>query len=178
MAPSTRLRSRPERRVNYAPAGRAGTRGNPILLEESPAPRAIAGRQSEVPETTMPARKSTRNRVARVKAGAIVKPKVKSTKAVNAAPKPKKRKERPVRQECSICAATKSTLRSFKVPEDANACEHFETICNPCIQKMLRTKVTERQLNEAELACPFPKCDHVLDFTALKKTVSKAEFSA
>lgn len=124
-------------------------------------------------------RNTARKPAARVKDGAVVKPKAEPKKSVSAALKPKKKKKkRPAQQECSICAATKNTIRCFKVPEDANACKHFESICNACIHKMLRSKVAERQLTEVELACPFPKCDHVLDFTVLKNTVSKAEFDA
>ncbi|KAL6704574.1 hypothetical protein ACN47E_008084 [Coniothyrium glycines] len=39
---------------------------------------------------------------------------------------------------------------------------------------MLRTKVTKRDLTEADLACPFPACEHSLAYSALKNTVSKA----
>lgn len=161
MAPSTRLRAQPNRRVNYATAGRA---------------------ESGASDPDVSARKSTptvRKPAARVKEGAVVKPKAEPKKAVTAAPKPKKeKKQRPEQQECSICATKKNTLRCFKVPEDANACEHLESICRACIQKMLKSKVADRLLREVELACPFPNCDHVLDFTALRKTVNKAEFDA
>lgn len=111
-------------------------------------------------------------RVARVKAGAVVKPKT-EPKALKKAPIPQK-KERPTKRECSICATQKTTTRSFKAPRDA--CEHLQSICNLCVAKMLKTKVAERQLGEAELSCPFPECGHLLDYTALQAIVSKAAF--
>jgi hypothetical protein len=41
---------------------------------------------------------------------------------------------------------------------------------------MLKTKVAERQLGEAELSCPFPECVHLLEYVALQAIVSKAAF--
>jgi hypothetical protein len=173
MAPSTRLRSKPERRVNYSdttkPGPAVGSRGNPALLEETPRPTTSVRKTSRKPA---PPRKP----VTRVKSGAVVKPKAESkaeSKAAKRSPKPK-RKARPAKQECSLCATTKSTSSSFKVPEDA--CEHFQGICGVCIQKMLKSKVAEHQFAEAELSCPFPDCEHALDYTALKGAVSKAAF--
>ncbi|KAF1947055.1 hypothetical protein EJ02DRAFT_172583 [Clathrospora elynae] len=188
MAPSTRLRSNAGTRVNYAPdpIGRLGTRGNSIPLEETsePGPATAArktarksvtriNQQSASPEPTLPAQKTARKTVVRVKAGAVAKARAEPKRAVKAAPKPKK-KERPTTLECFICATTKNTARSFKAPDDA--CEHFHAICNHCIQKMLKTKVAGRQLAEAGLACPFPNCDHALDYAALKTTINKPTF--
>ncbi|KAF1850949.1 uncharacterized protein K460DRAFT_302543 [Cucurbitaria berberidis CBS 394.84] len=168
MAPSTRLQSQPEMRVNYAPTtSRTGTRGNPILLEEAP-PEAAARRP--LGQIIQTARKST----TRVEAGGVAKPKAEPKKAVEVASKSKGREH--ARQECSICATTKTMARSFKVLKIEDACEHLQGICYACIQKMLKAKVVERQLTEAELACPFPDCDHVLDYMALKMTVTKAAF--
>jgi hypothetical protein len=194
MAPSTRLRARPERRVNYAEAsGPRGTRRNPIHIEESPepeigsraapipvAPARKRGRKPAVrenargasPETPEASRKKTSKAVARVKAGAVVKPKA-EPKTRKKAPTPKK-KERPTKQECSICANKKDTTRSFKAPDDA--CEHLHGICNLCVAKMLKTKVADRQLKQAELSCPVPECDHSLDYAGLQAIVSKAAF--
>ena len=121
--------------------------------------------------TLQTARKPT----TRVKGAKVAKPKVERKKAVKATPKPKET-GRPARQECSICATTKTTARSFKAFEAADACEHFLSICSLCIQKMMKAKIAERQLSEPALGCPFPNCDHVLDLTALKKTMSKAAY--
>ncbi|KAF1839031.1 hypothetical protein BDW02DRAFT_618103 [Decorospora gaudefroyi] len=181
MAPSTRLRARPDRRVNYTDtADRTDTLEDPARLEitreptararkvaRKPPTRTGAGRvkePSKTPEPSSAIRKSTPNPAVRVTDGAIVKPEPKS---IPKAPKAKK-------QECSICATTKTISRAFKVPKDA--CEHFLSICNLCIQKMLRMKVVQRQFAGAELPCPIPDCGHVLDYPALDTTVSKAAF--
>jgi hypothetical protein len=42
---------------------------------------------------------------------------------------------------------------------------------------MLKTKVAERQLKEADMSCSMPKCDYVLDYVALQTIVSKAAFA-
>jgi hypothetical protein len=42
---------------------------------------------------------------------------------------------------------------------------------------MLKTKVAERQLKEADMSCPMPKCDHLLDYPALQAVVTKAAFT-
>jgi hypothetical protein len=168
MAPSTRLRSKPGRRVNHSDTtkpGPVGSRGNPVLLEETAGPTTPVRKTSRKPA-------APRKPVTRVKSGAVVKPKAES-KAAKRSPKPR-RKARPAKQECSICVTTKSTSSSFKVTEDA--CEHFQSICGLCIQKMLKSKVAERQFAETELSCPFPDCKHALDYTALKGAVSKAAF--
>src|SRR4051812_41416804 len=127
MAPSTRLRARLERRVNYAEsAAPVGTRANPVRLEDTPEPLSS-------PEPTAPSRKATRkstaristarpkytsifgpfspdhDRVTRVRAGAVVKP-TPERKATEKAAKSKK-KEPPAKRECSICATTKVTAR-------------------------------------------------------------------
>lgn len=177
MAPSTRLRAHPERRVAYASSAAVGSGGNPIVLEQSPEPEAIVRPQSITPEPEVPAKKPARKVRAglRVKASGITKAKA-VVKKITRASAPKKKK-RPLRQECSICCTEKTVRSSFKVPEDADTCPHFETICSNCIQKMLRTKVTDRNLAEAELACPFPKCEHVLDYAAVKQAVSKASLA-
>jgi hypothetical protein len=170
MAPSTRLRSKPALRVNYANSNHrnptpVGSRDNPVQLEETPEP-------------TTPVRKTasklatTRKPVTRVKSGAVVKPR-KEPKTLKRSPRPR-RKVRPAKQECLICVTTKSTASSFKVPEDA--CDHFQSICGACVQKMLKTKVAERQLAEAALSCPLQNCNHALDYTALRGAVSKPAF--
>jgi hypothetical protein len=172
MAPSTRLRSKPAPRVDYAapPTGRARTRGNPIVLEETPEPESVSGS-----EDIEPYPRSKRKAVARVKAGGVTKPKAGVEKAGKAATTPRK-KEWPSKLECSICATTKNTLRSFKIPEDAETCDHFKSVCGPCIQKLIKTKIANRQLTEAEVGCMFPACKRTLDMGTLKIAVSKSSF--
>jgi hypothetical protein len=170
MAPSTRLRSKPALRVNYADTTHrnpspVGSRDNPVQLEETPEPTMPVLKTAHKPATP-------HKHVTRVEAGAVVKPK-KEPNIVKRSPRTR-RKVRPAKQECSICVTTKSTTSSFKVPEDA--CDHFQNICGACIQKMMKTKVAERQLAEAALFCPFPNCNHALDYTALKGAVSKPAF--
>jgi hypothetical protein len=104
----------------------------------------------------------------------ILKAEVKK-KAEKVAPTPKK-KERPVKIECIICAESKTAARSFKVPENAETCEHFKTTCAPCIQKYLKAKVLDRKLDEQELLCGFPKCDGKMDIALLRAAVSKTAF--
>jgi outer membrane biosynthesis protein TonB len=174
MAPKTRLRSKPALHMDYVDMSDpdpalVGSRHNPVQLEDTPEPPTPVRKTARKPaRTPVTPRKS----VTRVKSGAVVKPK-KEPKVVRRSPKPK-RKVRPAKQECSICVTTKSTASSFKVPEDA--CEHFQSICGLCIQRMLKTKVAERQLAEPGLPCPFPDCKHALDYTALKGAVTKAAF--
>ncbi|KAF2024883.1 hypothetical protein EK21DRAFT_22220, partial [Setomelanomma holmii] len=110
--------------------------------------------------------------VARVKAGAVVKPTEEEDKSQEAAARPK-RKGPAEKRECSICGTPKSVARSFKL---TGACAHFSEICSLCIQKMLKDKIASRKLDEPELACPFPKCEHNMDATALKQICTKAFF--
>ncbi|KAG9196208.1 hypothetical protein G6011_01329 [Alternaria panax] len=182
MATSTRLRSKPERRINYADKSDSEFE---VDVQASPEPVVSTrkrDRSSAAPVDGIHAssklldasHKTTPKRVGRIKAGMVVKPKA-GPKVRKNAPTPQK-KERPMKQECSICVTRKVTTRSFKAPDDV--CEHFQSICNLCIAKMLKTKVAERQLGEAELSCPFPKCDHLLDYAALQTIVSKAAFES
>ena len=171
MAPSTRLRSKPERRVNYAaPTGRSGARGNPIILEATPEPEPVP-----VSEGVDAAPRSRRKTVARVKSGGVTKPKTVTTKEANAATKLKKQ-ERPAKLECSICATTKNTRRSFRIPGDAETCDHFKSVCGQCIQRLIKTKIADRQLAEAEVGCIFPACKQTLDIGILKIAISKSSF--
>ncbi|KAF2128575.1 hypothetical protein P153DRAFT_376696 [Dothidotthia symphoricarpi CBS 119687] len=173
MAPSTRLQARPDRRVSYAGNG---ARHNPIVIEDTSSPTTSTG--SSEPRT--PARRSARKPIVRVKAGAVVKTNAESKKATKVTSSPEEKqstkKERPVQTECLLCATTKNTARSFKVPVDENACKHLEETCNVCIQKILKMKIVDRQVNEAELACPFGNCNYKLDVPTLKSVVSKASF--
>jgi hypothetical protein len=171
MAPLTRLRSRPERRINYAdtsdsePKVGFGASPQPIVSTRKRGRRPAAHKNDRYTSSEIP--------VVRVKAGAVVKPKS-EPKVRKKALTPKKKKKRPTKQECSICATEKITARSFKAPDDA--CEHLQAICTLCFAKMLKTKIAERQLRKAELSCPISKCDHTLGYATLKAMVSKAAF--
>lgn len=137
----------------------------PALAPESPPRKATSASNQKpaCPSTTQ------------VVASAIVKSKTAPKQNLEATSKSKK----PVssaEQECSICATTKSTKRSFNLSGDGDSCDHFKTICNRCIGKMFKTKATERQFAGYALVCPFPNCQHTLDTTALRHAVSKAIF--
>lgn len=152
MVPSTRTRRQPIHRADHGtvhepPTTRLGTRANPVVLEDTHDPE----------EPTVSIRESAWKPVSRVKAAAVVKPKT-PPKALPAG-----------KRECSICATSKTISHSFRLTGNSGVCAHFQDICGLCIQKMLKTKVAERQLSQPDLACPFPKCDHALDTTMLKK---------
>ena len=190
MAPSTRLQAMPGRRVNYAESSApSGTRTSLVHINDIAELRGSSERsQAHSPVSPEAVRIAIRthriaairpqqsslsdrlrtvsNRVTRVKNGAVVKP-------AKEIPRPRK-KARPTKQECSICAVTKLTTRNFKASDEA--CEHFQAICNLCIQKMLKTKVAERQLDKAELGCPFGNCEHKLGYPALKAMLNKPAF--
>ncbi|RMZ73251.1 RING finger [Pyrenophora seminiperda CCB06] len=178
MAPLTRLRATPGRRVNYDESSApSGTRANPVLIHDmpestsSPAPtqpamragrrhgdrRHLAMRPPQQPLFHRP--EPVPSRVTRVKDGAVIKP---------------PSKERPIKQECSICATAKVTTRNFKASD--NSCEHFKITCILCIQKLLKTKIAERELQKTELKCPFGNCAHELSYQALKTMLKKSEF--
>ena len=175
MAPFTRLRSHPERRLHYTSIARTVTDGILTHLKSPSVQDAAALRQSKEPEPRERTPSSHEKLAHRVNSGAITKPSKQPKQVPKRASKLEK-KERPAKQECSICAITKDTSRSFKATKETNACQHFATICSWCIHKMLKTKVAERQFSVAELTCPFPDCDQVLRFTTLKKIVNKAVF--
>ncbi|KAH4102806.1 hypothetical protein HBH46_119550 [Parastagonospora nodorum] len=167
MAPSTRLRANPTRRVLYAEStGREGSRGNPIALEDTPPPEPVTSPAPRKRAARKPAGKQPALTVPRTRGGAIVKPKESSEKATGK--KEKKKKAPPVKRECSLCASTKGVATCFRLDGHEDACEHFENTCGQCIQKMISVKISQRQLGEAELACPVPGCAHVLDYTTLK----------
>jgi hypothetical protein len=197
MAPSTRLRDQPERRVDYAANARVGSRANPIDLEDTPppAPRIQNARQSTgalAPRASAPpipaaaprtrgarasqtARKSERSNITRVDAGAVVKLKAPVKKAATVKALPSAKKLPPPKRECSVCASTKSVSHSFRLDKNDETCEHFKGICGQCIAKMIAGKIESRQLSEAELTCPYPDCDHVLDHADLKAAFMNKE---
>lgn len=98
--------------------------------------------------------------------GGIVK---KSTSSKKQKPKPKPRRD------CVICANNRAP-QSFKVLENIQTCAHLHDTCKMCVERLIKAKVTDRRLHDAVLACPFPECDVVLEFTAVEKIVSKRTF--
>tara|TARA_R110002003_G_scaffold159_4_gene13752 strand:- start:3637 stop:4524 length:888 start_codon:yes stop_codon:yes gene_type:complete len=175
MAPSTRLQRHPARRVHYdRPTALAGSRGNSIVLQESPLPEPTAERTA----SPVHARKARQTPTERVKAGAVVKSaRAQSNKSDQATAKSKK-KAPAARRECSICAITKSLSRSFKTTKDTGACAHFQSICTLCTQKLIKDKMARRQLGEPELVCPFPKCEHRLAPATLEKVCTNSALFA
>ena len=89
-----------------------------------------------------------------------------------------KRKPKPAKKECVICATTRSignaAGRGFRPLKDM--CSHFKDTCNPCITKMIKDEMSRRDLEEAVLACPFPECEHQLDYNDLAKLIFGATF--
>ncbi|KZM19425.1 uncharacterized protein EKO05_0003094 [Ascochyta rabiei] len=179
MAPSTRLSSRPERRVanhGKASSSRVGSSRNPILVEETAPPRKRIGMMPRRRIESAPKQaRDARGRFVKSKNTAEPKPDRKKVVKVTAEPKPKK-KARSEKTECLICATTKDTTRSFRASKSRKICEHFENVCNSCVQKQIKTKITARQLTDAHLPCMFPGCTAVLDHAALKKVMTTALF--
>jgi hypothetical protein len=177
MAPSTRLQREPARRIVYnALTGRVGSRGNSIPLDDTPPPETAPAPKERSALARKARGKETPQPVTRARAGAIIKPKEPSKK--NKDVKEPKKRAPPVKRECNICASTKVVANSFKLEKHGNACEHFKSTCNLCIQRMVSVKIESRQLAEPELACPVPGCEHVVDYMGLKAAfTNKAAFA-
>jgi hypothetical protein len=159
------------------PTVREGSRGNPIALEDTPPPEPAAAPAPGKRAARKPAGKQPALTVPRTRGSAVVKPK-ESSKIANVKKEKKKKKMPPAKRECSICASTKGVATCFRLDGHEDACEHFENTCGQCIQKMISVKISQRQLGEAELACPVPGCAHVLGYTTLKHAfTNKALFT-
>lgn len=132
MAPTTRLKDQPQRRINYQGASLAARRRNDTS-------GTVAARIETI--------------TAKVKRTPILK------------------------KECVICATSKAE-HSYAQPESIGLCAHFRDTCNPCLNRLVNSKVTDHILGEEEavLACPFPHCDHVLAFLEVKQMVSTGVF--
>lgn len=173
MAPSTRR----GRRSGLAAAVTPGTQAHPIELDDTPPPEQPAARptKSKGKAVRKPAR-GARGRF--IQSEASPPPKADRKKVIKSTPPPKPKKPaRPEKTECIICASTNSTKRSFKASGMEGLCGHFESVCDSCVQKQIKTKMSERQLTEAHLPCMFPECGAVLDHTALRIILSKALFT-
>jgi hypothetical protein len=165
MAPSTRLQKNPERRVRYdGKTNRGGSRGTLIAPNHNGPPSTTVAAPSNPPVATQVKGPKP---AGRVKAGAVAKPKAPPKEAVKEKASPKK-KLPPPQRECSICASTELVSTGFALDQHADACEHFEGICNWCVRGLLREKVSSRQLAEPGLQCPFPECDHVVGYDTLR----------
>lgn len=176
MVPSTRLQARKSRRVDYS----TGSRNDPIVILPSPARELEPEPEAVTTSTQATGRARYRTRAQVRGTNNTVATVGKTTKGtyskVTKTTAKTKKKEQPKKTECSICAETKSIPHSFKLVNDENACQHFKTICKLCISKLLNTKVSSRQLTEAELSCPFPDCDYFLELATIKRNISKAAF--
>lgn len=163
--------------IYNGPTGRVGSRANPIALEDTPPPGPVAAPKKRSAPARKARGKETPQSLAHTRSGAVVKPKEPEKKA-KTVEKPKKRAPA-VKRECSICASIKVVANSFRIEKHGNACEHFNSTCSMCIQRMISTKIESRQLSEPELACPVPDCDHVVDYAALKVAfTNKGAFAA
>lgn len=162
------------------PTGRAGSAHNPILLGDSTPPQAPPTRSAKTKQKQKVVSKAARDAQGRfVASESAAKQKTDRSKVVKATPPPKKEKKpRPSMTECAICATTKSTKRSFKASDVEDTCDHFQSICDQCVQKLIKTKIAERQLADAHLPCMFPDCESVLGHSTLKKVMSKALFAS
>jgi hypothetical protein len=178
MAPFTRLREHPARRIDYRPGmatGRLGSARDPILIDNTPLPQEKPKRSAKTKQKAVS--KPSRNNQGRFKKSeGPTNAKSSRSKVAKSAPPPKETKPRPDRTECTICATTKNTKRSFKASSLVDTCEHFESICDQCIQKQIKTRMAANQLTEAQLPCMFPQCEIVLDHSALKMVMSKGLF--
>ncbi|KAF2642964.1 hypothetical protein P280DRAFT_394527 [Massarina eburnea CBS 473.64] len=173
MAPTTRLRAEPGRRVMYAPGAvdrESGTAHDPIFVaDESPPPTVAAQNPyNTVRHAAAPIRNPTRITILKLKPRKV-EPK-KDAGETKAAAKPKTRKE------CAICATEKMASRSFKVPKEAYVCQHLQDTCTNCVGRMVKAMVTDRKLTEAVLACPFDFCECVLDVGAIMQIITPAAF--
>jgi hypothetical protein len=165
MAPSTRLQKQPERRVRYdGPTDRGGSRGTLIALNNDDPPFTSTAGPPKRPVAT---RAKARKPAARTKAGAVIKPETPPIKVVKKAA-PRKKRLPPPQRECSLCASIELVSEGFVLDQHEDACEHFQGICNMCIDHMLREKVSSRQLAEPGLSCPFPECHNILGHDTLK----------
>ena len=179
MAPSTRRgkRSGPAAvHRHVTPAMQPGsTQDHPIELDDTPPPEQPAAQPTKSKGTTI--EKPARDAKGRfIKSEASLEPNADRKKVVKTTPLPKPKKPAPPEKtECIICASTK-TKRSFKASSVEGTCGHFESVCDACVQKQIKTKMSERQLTEAHLPCMFPECGAVLDHTTLKAVLSKALF--
>jgi hypothetical protein len=168
------LQEYPQRRIHYdAPTARFGSRGNPIEMDDTPPSVAVVAQG----KARVPARGGSRKPAARVKSGAVVKPKEASKKTTKKAV-PLKLKLPPPRRECSICASSKLISRSFRHDKSEDTCEHLKGICGGCIQRIVQEKVAGRQLNEPGLNCPYPECDHILEHATLKSACTNKRIFA
>ena len=178
MAPITRLREQPARRVDYRQGmatGRAGSARDPILIEDTPPPQGEPKRSAKAKQKAVPT--SVRNSQGRfTKSQSPTNAKSSRSKVAKSAPPPKETKPRPNRTECTICATTKNTKRSFNASSLVDTCEHFESICDLCIQKQIKAKMAAHEFAEARLPCMFPQCEMMLELSALKKVMSRGLF--
>ncbi|KAJ4337619.1 hypothetical protein N0V87_004575 [Didymella glomerata] len=180
MAPSTRRGKLSEPAAAHGsvtPAVQPGsTQDHPIELEDTPPPEQPAARPTNAKGRIV--KKPARNAKGRfIKSEASPEPKVDRKKVVKTTPPPKPKKPaQPEKTECVICAITKNTKRNFKASGVEGTCEHFKSVCDTCVQKQIKTKMSARQLTEAHLPCMFPECGAVLDHASLKIVLSKALF--
>jgi hypothetical protein len=170
MAPHTRLRAEPGRRVKYTTEGmkpKSGSAQNPIIINKG----APIGPLS----ATTPARPYVSTKGRRAPAATRESTTKETNRITKTQPKKAAKKTMPTKV-CSLCASTKTVSRGFKILKSVQVCEHFPDICSSCVSTMIKVKVTDRKLDEGVLKCPFPDCECVLDLKAVKQIITPAGF--
>jgi len=204
MAPRTRPKKMPSRRVRYARIAkkRAGTLRNPIVVDvtssrsrnrrsnaPTPLPRIKPTDANTVPTDSQrahpavqlmldtPASVLPRLRGRQVLATPEIHPTIGGSHIKSNMPESTipDANNTPEMRECTICAATKTVERSFTRPIKG-ICSHFTLICKRCVMRMVEMQTEERRLDVAVVACPEPDCMSVLDYLTLQAIVPAPAF--
>ena len=151
MAPTTRLRKNPQLRVDYKE--RQINRANSIDAPEKPKASPIR------PQGLGP----------HARTSGIVK------KATSSAKKAQKMKVE--RTECSICTRDlqKESFPPRKI-DSSIICEHWRSACKACIGRLVAMNIEQRKLQNAELECLQPDCQHSFSFNQIKALISRKAF--
>ena len=88
------------------------------------------------------------------------------------------KKDKKDKKDCMLCAESKTigsleTRCGFTVLPEAKLCDHFMDTCNTCVSKLVKSKISDRDLSDAALACPVPGCTHQLEFATVAKLIPK-----
>jgi hypothetical protein len=57
-------------------------------------------------------------------------------------------------------------------------CEHMRDVCKLCVGKMIKTKVSDWDLGEPFLACPFSECSAAIAFEDVKKIIGESSWES
>ncbi|KAF2867808.1 hypothetical protein BDV95DRAFT_162295 [Massariosphaeria phaeospora] len=176
MAPTTRLRLNPGGRVNYSRSGAlAGSRADDSFVISDSTSQAVAGRTPGISPTGVGKRKANSKTNPKPAAKEEEDDDDERTKPEAKVKTKTKRQPKAKPKECIICATEKGP-RCYRQLEGLDFCEYFRDTCLVCVQKQLKSKVLDRQLDDAVLECPFHDCDGVLDCEAVRQMVPKGVF--